>query len=256
MSGTGTIGWLTTRTGELDNVMSANSSTDQLTVVNNLGQAVLTIGAALPLSAPYRIEMELGAALGQMLQVQYEVNQPGGTVDTSKFYSLLAGGATLLGAVVFLPEVAAGGAIGGGSIVLSNTLRAMVISGTLNAFMTGPNFLALADWIKKNITPVFDPSHPRSSDAYPLALTDRANWMLYSEMYSLGIRTGKVAVDGKRGVVSIKADKMIMIREVPEDQQTPFMGRKGGGFGGGAEPVPGGGGGGSGGGVKIYWPEP
>lgn len=132
--------------------------------------------------------------------------------------------------------------------------RALVISGTVGAFMNGPNFLTIASWFQKNIREVFDPAYPRSPDGYPLALTDRANWMLYTEMYAFGIRTGKVKVDGARGIVTIIADKMIIVTEIPEDQQTPFMGRKGSTGGGGDGEI--GGSGGRVGSVKIYGPAP
>jgi hypothetical protein len=253
MSGTATVGWLTSRVNELDNFMNAASSSDMFTVLNNAGQAVLTMTSGFPLVRAAQVEMELGAALGQILQVQYEVNQPGGSLDPSKFYSLVAGGATL-GLMVFFPAVGAGGAAVEGSLALGGALRALVISGTVGAFMNGPNFLTIASWFQKNIREVFDPAYPRSPDGYPLALTDRANWMLYTEMYALGIRTGKVKVDGARGIVTIIADKMIIVTEIPEDQQTPFMGRKGSTGGGGDGEI--GGGGGRVGSVKIYGPAP
>lgn len=252
MSGVATVGWLTTRTGEIDNLMTANSTTDQFTVVNNLGQVALTLGSAFPISRLFRAEMELGAAMGQMLQVQYDVKQTGGTLDQSKFYSLMAGGATL-GLMVFFPPGGAAAAASQGSIAVANTLRALVISGTVNAFMTGPNFMALAGWFQENIEKIFNPTHPRTSDFYPLALTDKSNWMLYTEMYALALRTGKLKVDGKRALVTITADRKIIVTEIPEDQQTPFMGRKGGGVDVGSNPVPGGSGGGT---VTIYGPEP
>lgn len=251
MTGTATIGWLTTRVGELDNLMTAMASTDKFTIINNAGQAVLTIANAFPATRLFRIEMELGAAMGQMLQAQYDINQPGFTLNQTTFYSIVATGATIGLFVCFPPS----GVATGSGFLLGSTLRGLVISGTVNAFMTGPNFLALATWYEKNINWVFDPAFPRSPDAYPLALTDRANWMLYSEMHSARIKTGKLKVDGKTGTVTIYSEKSIMMAEIPEDEQTPFLGTKGGGLSGGGGETLSGSGRGGGSSVNIYWTE-